>query len=596
MAYRLLRVDLSSRKIRSEELHENLVRKFLGGKGLAAYFLYREQPPGADPLGGESKVAVMAGPLTGCGVSNCTNTAVCAKSPATGTWNDSHFNGYFGPELRYSGYLGMIIEGAADEPVRLHIENGDAELLDARSIMGLDTFSTHDAIKRMHPGKREARVLCIGQAGERRAKLAAVISELRAAARGGLGAVLGAKRLKAVSVTGHGKVVPQDTERFKKARKAFLDKIRSSDDVQCGVKLYGTAELVNSVNNAGGLPTNNFRTGYSGHADDISGESFRDTLWKRQRPCPGCAVACSQTAVITEGKYSGITDEGPEYETITLLGSNCGIYSREAIAAADYLCDFYGMDTISTGNTIAFLMECVERKLVDFDLRFGDENAFINAIHLAGRGEGFGELISNGVRDAASRIGCDSERFAMHVKGLEIPAYLPRAAFGQALAYAVSDRGACHLRPWIFGEEAIDSSRGRETTGKALMVRQKQERSAIYDSVGICKFFTYAGNLGDLLELWNGITGFDMQREELVLSGRRINVLTRAFNNREGFTRKDDTLPWREMHEQVPTGPAEGSVIEPAVLEGMLDEFYAVSGYTKDGVVPESLMRELGIL
>jgi len=362
-----------------------------------------------------------------------------------------------------------------------------------------------------------------------------------------------------------------------------------------------------SVNSVGGLPTNNFQSGYNAQASNLSGEALKEKLWdggRRRKPCRGCAIQCAHVAVIDKGPHAGIVDKGPEYETVGLLGSNCGIMDPEIVAVANYYCDYYGLDTISIGNTIAFLMECRMRGLVSeekhgalgaLDLRFGNEEAFLDAVRMAGRGTGAGNLIANGVRDASVALGVGDE-FAMHVKGLEIPAYLPRAAFGQGLAYAVSDRGACHLRPWTFGKECFEKALpATSAEGKGKLVRDGQEKNAIFDSIGVCKFITQGASVDDILALFNAITGFGMDSDEFNLVGRRVNVLTRLFNNREGFSRKDDTLPGRELNDVVPDGPSKGNVITQPVLDDMLDDYYAVSGYTNDGIVPISLKKCLGL-
>jgi len=600
---KLLRIDLDQRTVDTETIPTDVIRRFMGGKGLAAYYLYNELEPDTDPLGPDNILAIFNGPLTGASASNCVNFTVASKSPATGTWDDSHCNGYFGPELRFAGFSGILIKGAANEPVHIHIRDGRAVIHSASRLWGMDTYSTMWSLKERYTRDRMARVLCIGPAGERRVKLAGVMSEGRMAARGGLGAVMGSKNLKAISVVGHEKFEPADKGWYDIARNTIARKIKESPSAAQS-RSQGTPKLVESVNSVGGLPTNNFRTGYNELASNLSGESFKNRLWKggeNRKPCRGCAIQCAHVAVIGKGAYTGVVDEGPEYESVVLLGSNCGITDPEVVAVADHMCDYYGLDTISIGNTIAFLMECCMRGLVSqedlggLDLRFGNKEAFLDAVRMAGTGTAAGDLIANGVKAASRSIGAGNE-FAMHVKGLEIPAYLPRAAFGQGLAFAVSDRGACHLRPWTFGKEVFEKVLpATSAEGKGELVKDGQEKNAIFDSIGVCKFITHGPDQDDVFELYNAVTGFDMSKDDFYLVGRRVNVLTRLFNNREGFSRKDDTLPARELNEAVPDGASKGNMITQEVLDAMLDEYYRVSGYTEDGVVPEKLKTELGI-
>jgi len=596
----IIRIDLSNKKVKCENIHATPLRKFMGGKGLAAHYLYNENPPGCAPLSPDNLLAIMNGPLTGAPATNCVNFAVCAKSPLTGTWNDSHCNGWWGTELRCAGYMGIIISGQADSQVYINIVDDKVEILDAADLWGVDTFSTQAVLKKRHSTNREARVLTIGTAGERMAKLPGIFAENRTAARGGLGAVMGSKHLKAVVVTGHGKFEPADPEAFRAIRKKINHKVRTSTGVE-NLRKMGTSELVEIVNETGGWSNRNYTSGRDDKlSEHLDGFAIKEKLWdggSRRRPCPGCAIQCSHLAVVQEGQYRGLTHDGPEFESITLLGSNCGIDDPAAVTTCEHLCDTYGLDSISTGSTIAFLMECYERGLISkgetdgLELTFGSVDALIEIIHMMGSGEGALAFAANGTRDASERIGQGTDDFAMNVKGLEIPAYLPQTAKGQALAYAVSDRGACHLRPWTYGKEVL--GRGGQldpmaTAGKGEMVWDGQQRNAIYDSIGICKFFTYAAGLDELLGLYTASTGFDMNRNEFDMVGRRVAVLTRAFNNREGFGRDQDTLPGRVMK-------SGSNPVTDLELDAMLDEFYDSSGFTSDGIVPEQLLIELGI-
>jgi len=368
---------------------------------------------------------------------------------------------------------------------------------------------------------------------------------------------------------------------------------------------YGTANIALAVNEVGGWPTRNFQSNCFEEAENISGESLSKTLWndgKAWRPCYGCPIKCSHyTRISYEGKE--IEDEGPEYETVWAFGPQCGISDPKAIAIADYLCDSYGMDTISLGNTIGFLMECYEKGLITKDetdgveLRFGDVDALLKTIHMAGLQEGkIGKLAGNGVKRASEFIGRESEKFAMHVKGLEIPAYDPRSAQGMALAYSVADRGACHLRPWTYGAEHLGHEERVDPytiEDKPQEVKTRAEKTAIVDSLGVCLFSTFAISVEeDLLNMVNAATGFDYTLPEFMMIGERIINLTRAFNAREGFSRKDDMLPWRAVNEPAPKGPCKGMT---AKSKEILSKYYRISGWTDNGIPKKEKLQELGL-
>ncbi|MFB0561283.1 MAG: aldehyde ferredoxin oxidoreductase C-terminal domain-containing protein, partial [Candidatus Lokiarchaeia archaeon] len=380
---------------------------------------------------------------------------------------------------------------------------------------------------------------------------------------------------------------------------------KDAKDGSARMAAMGTASIVRLVNSTGGWPTKNFSEGQWDEAsEELAGDMFQNTLWgggKYVKPCYNCPIRCAHLAVIREGEYAGISDEGPEYETISLLGPNCGIKSREVITVADKMCDNYGLDTISLGTTISFMMECLDKGLVSVedidgvDLRFGNEEAFLKAVNMAGNVYGnLGSLLSNGVKRAAERIGKGSEKFAMHVKGLEIPAYVPRAGHGHALAYAVADRGACHLRPWLYGaEHFFDTLDPRIPDDKPEAVKQGQQNRALIHSCGLCQFAVTDEMLYDaLLQMINAAMGFNYSEEEFRIVGERINNLTRSFNAREGFTSKDDLLPSRSTSEPLPGGPWKGQVIR---LGEMLPKYYELCGWDENGVPKKEKLEELGL-
>ncbi len=610
----LLRINLKTKSIRKEKLDRKILKQYLGSKGLSAYILFNELEPGIDPLSPKNKLAFMTGPLTGTNAPAPNRFSVSAKSPLTNAWCDSHCGGSWGPELKFAGYDGIIVEDQSPTPVYISIADDKVQILDANFIWGSDTFSTERLLKDKHGHMRMPRVASIGPAGERKSLLACVISEVRAAGRGGMGAVMGSKNLKAIVVAGT-KYGPEDLVHN---RAAFRKHLRDCSSLISKHKtvgpavggtmcLYGTAKLVNEINGAGGWPTRNFQTGVFEHASEIAGQAYARTLWipndaPGSRPCYHCPILCAHAAIVREGKHRGLFDEGPEYETIWSLGAQCGVSGREAIAKADYLCDYYGIDTISAGNTIGFLMECYEKGFLTkedtdgTDLRFGNADAMVAAIEAAGAGIGkLGDLVGNGVKKAAQIIGHESERFAIHSKGLEVPAYSPRAAQGMGLNYAIGDRGGCHLQAWTAGDEMVDKAiDATATEGKAKLVKRlTEETNVAWDSTGVCRFVGNALSPENMYELVNAATGLGYKNlDEFLIIGERINNLTRAFNVREGFSKKDDTHAYRILHEPLPEGPCKGQVLK---LEPMLVEYYEVCGWDADGKPKKEKLQELGL-
>lgn len=603
MESKLLRVNLSTETIATESIDPNISRKYLGGKGLGAYYLFKELKKKVDPFSAENKLVFMNGPLTGTTAPSSCRFVVCTKSPLSGTWVDSSCGGFWGPELKFAGFDGIIVEGKAKKPIYLHINDGEVAIHDAGFLWGMGTVDTINYLREKHMTKRTVRVATIGPAGEKKAKIAAVIADMRAAARGGIGAVMGSKNLKAISVVGRGKILIAVPQKFYALAKLTHREARENG---IGMRMLGTAGNVRGVNSTGGWPTKNFHESQWNEAqNELAGDKFQKTFWgdgNYIKPCFNCPVKCAHLAVIREGQYAGVSDEGPEYETITMFGPNCGIKSREVITVADKMCDNYGIDTISLGNTIGFIMECVEKGLVrsenidNIDLRFGNEEAFIKAVNMAGNVYGnLGSILANGVKMAAKKIGQGSEQFAMHVKGLEIPAYVPGAGQGLALSYAVSDRGACHTRPWIYGAEhywgALDPT---TTDDKPQAIKQGQQDKALVQSSGLCQFAVMGDDMlyGSLLQMINAAMGFDYTEAEFRLIGERINNLTRSFNAREGFSSKDDTLPDRSLNEPLPSGPLKGQRIR---LEEMLPKYYTICGWDENGIPQKRKLEELGL-
>ncbi len=611
---RLLRVNLSKRSVEEEPLDVEASKMFLGGKGYGAYVLFRELKKGVDPLGRYNKLVFMTGPLTGTTAPTGNRFCVCTKSPLTGAWLDCHCGGSWGPALKWAGYDGIVVEGCAKKPTYLYVHDSDASLKDASWLWGSDTFTTERLLKDEHAGDGVPRVAEIGPAGERKALLASIISEVRAVGRGGPGAVMGSKNLKAIVVCGSGK--PDDLVKdsasmraaVREAHRKIADDFRTSRAKRGGLVIRGSCNIADGINEAGGWPTRNFQSGSFDRILDVDGDAFAEDLWvPRQsagtRPCWNCPIKCAHVAIVDRGRWAGTVTEGPEYETVWAFGPQCGVSDRTAIARADYLCDYFGIDTISVGNTIGFLMECFEKGLISktetdgVDLRFGNAEAMVDAVERAGTLRGnLGSLVGNGVMRASKKIGKGSEAFAMHTKGLEFPAYEPRAAQGMGLAYARSDRGACHLRPWTAGKEMLgwNAMDPRTIEGKASEVKRGTQNIAVaWDSSGLCLFASFAFDEALVQKMVTAATGFEFKDlDEFLRIGERIDNLTRAFNVREGFRRKDDSLPDRCLKEPHDVGPCRGLVVR---LDEMLDEYYALCGWTKDGVPTREKLASLGL-
>lgn len=588
---RILRIDLNSGRISTEPLPEAALRPLLGGKGLGAYYLLKEQPAGVEPLSPDNKLIFNVGPLTGTTAPTAGRFGSTTKSPATGTYSDAYCGGYFGQTMKYAGYDAIIVDGAASEPVSIAIDNDRVEIKSARDLWG--TTITEATERLWHEYGRDWQSLVIGPPGEQRTNIASIFNDTRALARGGVGAVMGSKNVKAIVARGTGRVQVADRARFDRALQLASRAVRMSSAIT-RMNQEGTANILEFVNMVGALPTRNFQTGQFESADEISGEAWKEKSWKRNYACFGCPIACSKITREVDGKVL----EGPEYETIYAVGSNCAIADHDAIIRMSLLCDEYGIDTISAGAIVAFVMELFEKDFIraneldGLEPRFGDCAAALAVIEKMAKVEGCGEWLSEGVAKIAARYP-GSEAFAMHVKGLEMPAYHPNAAKGMALGYAISERGACHLRGAPL-TEVLGGADPLSIAGKAQLFRDHQAESALWNSAVLCCFPSFGMSSKELWQLVNGATGFDYATvREFEMVGERINTLARLFNVREGLARAQDTLPARNLTQPLQgAGPAKGHVVE---LDPMLDEYYALMGWDQNGVPTPQQLQELDL-
>jgi aldehyde:ferredoxin oxidoreductase len=597
----LLRVNLSDGTVKRERLKEHTLRTYLGGKCLGAKILFEELEPGIDPLGPENKLIFAAGPLTGAPFAGHSRYVVMGKSPLTGGWGESHAAGFFGPELKYAGYDVIVVEGQAEAPVYLWVHEGAAELRDATGLWGRVTGDVQAAIRRA-VGDEKTRIAAIGPGGENLVKYASIMSDLYCAAgRCGMGTVMGAKRLKAVAVRGPTKVPIADEEAFAGLLKPAAERAMAG----WGTSLfnYGTDGDLIGLSQSGRLPTKAFQQGTFDGSEKITGQTMAQTILKDRATCPDCPDF-HYRIVETSGRYA--TDPlygGPEYETCAAFGSLCLNDDLEVIAKANELCNKYSLDTIATGVTLAFAMECFEKGVITskdaggIDLSWGNGDAILAMIPKIAMREGLGDVLADGVKRAAETLGGDSTTWALHVKGAELPMHEPRGKKGVGLTYATSDRGASHLQVYhddTFESEAnaapeigIDATlipQSRTETGprKVKLVTISENLMGLYNSLVICRFVFYPAGvpLQTLIDIFKAVTGWAATPQELLRVGERSFNLTRAFNAREGFTRADDALPQR-VREPLADGALQGEAYPQQVLEGMLDLYYDYRGWDR---------------
>ena len=584
---KILRVNLSDGSVKEEPLREELAKLYLGGRGLGVRILYDELRPKIDPLSPENKLVIATGPMQASNAPTAGRYAIVTKSPLTGTIFDSHSGGTFGVALKMTGYDAIIVEGASEKPVYLWVDEEHVEIGDAGDLWGKTTHeATDELVKRTKPG---AKVACIGPAGERLVRFAAVINDKnRAAGRGGVGAVFGSKKLKAVVVSGSKKAKVADEEELRKVVQECVEVIKKNPVTKDALPRYGTSVLVNVINELGMFPTRNFQDGYFEDADAFSGETIKTTILVGNKACAFCPIACGRVT-----KLNGRSGEGPEYETVWAFGADCGVRDLEAIAEANYLCNELGLDTISTGATIACAMEMSEKGYIKEQIRFGDARAIVELTRKIAFREGIGDELAEGSYRFASKYG--HPECSMSVKKMEMPAYDPRGAFGMGLAYATSNRGACHLRAYTISVEVLGAPYrvNRFTVeGKAKIVALLQNVSATVDSMVLCRFSQFALSPELYARLLTAVTGEKFTGSDVVSIGERIYNLERLFNVREGFSREDDTLPERLLKEPLKDGHSKGHVVD---LELMLEEYYRVRGWDENGVPKKETLERLGI-
>ncbi len=585
-ADRVLYVDLSTGRQHIAPLATADREAYLGGRGIAARILFDEVPVGVDPLGPENRLIIFTGPLTGTTIPFTAKHCVVTKSPLTGGYTRSITGGFFSPELKFAGFDGIVISGRASQPVYLFITNEKVEIRDASSLWGLTIPETEKRLKQELG--RTARIASIGPAGEKLVRFASIMNDTyRAAGRGGTGAVMGSKNLKAIAVSGHGPVTAADPELLEKTLVRGYEAIVAHPGYVNRLR-YGAMETVPLVYRYGIASVRHFSHEPFPDMNSFSPPAIAEEFLVEDRSCFACPHKCLKYTAIKEGRWAGTKAEGPKYETLCMFGPNCGNTDIRSIVKANEICASYGLDTASTGNVVAFAMECAARGILTpretggITPVFGSGESVVALVERIATREGLGDLLAEGVRRAAACLGQGAEALAMHVKGQELGSFEPRGYPAMGLAYATSNRGACHmgppfrLDPWWHRKEP-DSPERWATAGKAGVVVATQNLYALLDSFMFCSFSRYGFDMDYFLTFLRAVTGRELRADEAERTANRIYSLERAFNLREGFTARDDLLPARFLE-----GP------QGLPLKEMLAEYYAERGWDETGTPPET--------
>jgi len=601
---KLVRVNLTERNTIQENISLEDKRKYLGGRGLGAKLLFEELKPGIHPLSSQNKLLFFTGPITGTPLAGSSRFIAMAKSPLTNIWGEATAGGFWGPELKKAGFDGIIIEGKAEKPTYLWVHDGEIEFKSAEPFWGFTITETIRGIKETLKDPN-IRVLAIGPSGERMVKISCIANDgFGVLGRTGLGAVMGSKRLKAIAVRGKGAVKISDSEKVKKLNKEFLAKLKQEVFVQT-LRKFGSGGSVSEFSKLGTLPTRNFSQTTFDYAEKIDPSHLK--LEMRSRGCLRCPIACKK-----EIKWQGKWYRAPEYETIAAFGSNCLNHDYWSLIKINELCNEYGIDTISAGVIVSFVLECFERGLLTqkdtdgINIQWGNSQAILRLVEKIAKKEGIGEVLSQGVKAASEEIGGASKLYAMHVKGLEIPMHPPRAKKGLGFNYGVSFKGACHNQcahdPVFTVKNSlpelgiIEKMNPYQTKGKAKAVKLTQDVVGVIQSMVICNYTVPFGviPLSDIVNLVHAVTGWEISLKELLYIGERANNLCRAFSIREGISAKDDTLPER-FAEPLKEGPAKGERFSREDFERMRSEYYKIRGWDKNGIPTGEKLKQLGL-
>jgi len=599
-AGRILRVNLSDGTITTERTPRDVMRDFLGGRGLGAYLLWTEVPAGADPLGPENKLFISPGPLSGTLFPGAGKMDFTTRSPLTGGYADASMGGMLTAEIKYAGYDSIILEGVSDEPVYLYIDDDTVELRDASEYWGMGSFALEERLK---DELGEAfQIATIGPAGENLVKYACINHDFgRQAGRGGVGTVMGAKNVKAIAVRGTGGIPIADVDTFTRLSREAYRECKEADGFKAWTR-YGTMIVTSWCDKNGALPTRNFQSGSFEDAADIYAPVFRHSIVVTDKGCFGCPSPCGK---YSHSKKHDIYVEGPEYETNGMLGSDVGLSDIEDIAKANQLCDELGLDTISAGGCIAWAMECYEKGILDqeqadgLDLRFGNAEATFGLIERIAKRQGWlGNLLAEGVKHAAAEVGQGSEKWAVHVKGMEQSAYDTHSATSMLLAYMTADVGAHHNRAWAI---TYDIAEGRDEVSpkKAAKVIELQHIRPLMDVLGCCRlqWVELDMSLDHYAPVMKALTGVETSWEDLLQISERVWNLTRMIWVRdvEGFGREWDAPAPRFVEEPAASGPTEGQFTPAEAAQQMLDYYYDQRGWDENGIPTPETLERLGL-
>jgi aldehyde:ferredoxin oxidoreductase len=602
-AGRILHIDLSTGKTYTEPLNEDYAKKYIGGIGLGMRLWLDNSKAGVDPFSPENPLVLVTGPTSGTiWPTGGNGHAFVAKSPQSYGIGESKSHGSFGTELKRAGYDAVIFHGKAEKPVYVWIDDDSVQILDASHLWGKSPAETEDTIKE-ELGDYYIRVAAIGPAGEKLVRIACIINEkTRAAGRCGMGAVMGSKNLKAIAVRGTRDVTVAKPDEFLEFVKEFHERMKGPATKK--YRTLGTPENVLVHNALHCMPTRNYNNAHFEAAEKVSGEYLNERFVAKIIGCSSCAMRCEHICVVNEGPYKGAMAR-VEYEPLWALGPYCGIDRLDAVIKGSELCNYYGMDSISAGVIVGFAMDCYENGILtqkDMDgieARFGNHEALVKLLEKMGKREGIGNILAEGVKFAAEKIGKGAEKFAQHIKGVEVTGYDLRCLKTAALGFAVSFRGADHNRHGAYAFDVKGKfNRLKYEKGRAKAVKDIEDVYTIIDSLIICKFSrgTYYKEFEDLAKLYTLVTGWETTPEEMRLKGERINNLARVINVREGLGRKDDTLPWKVMNLPVPDeGPSKGAYVTQEELDLMLDDYYEVRGWTKEGIPTPEKLKQLGM-
>ncbi len=570
---RVLFLDLSSQTWQAEEISDDVLAHHLGGKGLAAHLLLRHAPAGVDPLAPENPLIIATGPASASGLPPASRYGLFGKSPQTGIFGESYAGGHVAPRIKATGYDAIVVRGAAARPVYLEISDQGVVFHDAAPFWGLDAYAAEEALEK-DVGAAGAKAIVIGPAGEKEVAFALVGNDRgRQAGRTGMGAVLGSKRVKGIVFHGRAECPLHDPEGVRAYDRQMRE--RGRDDAAArNYRTYGTPMVVGIANRAGAFPSYYWSAGTVPHWERIGGEAFVERFHPRPKACYRCFFACGKVATVPDGRHAGLTVEGPEYETLYAFGGLCAVDDLAEILYLNDLCDRLGVDTITAGNLAALAIEAARRGALDLKLDYGDVDGIAALIRQMAERQGVGALFSRGIRAASRALGL--EELAVHVKGLEPAGYDPRALKGMGLAFAVSDRGACHLRATVYKAEFAGWVDRTTADGKAALVLDFEDRHTLFDTLIFCRFYRDMVGWDDLSTVIRLLTGLELDKAGLQALSARIADTIRRYNLREGMAAADDTLPGRLLREALPPG---GDRLTGAELRHMVEEYYALRGW-----------------